>query len=311
MIRNIGKSFKGRQKRLVSRLFYKIPHSKKQCRHEEDDGKKAQDNALRKYQSHIHPYAELHGAKCQKTAYRSQGRSQNRVQRLSYSETECLFLVIALHESHFKRMQKEDSVVHRYGNLQYSRHVIRNKRNLSQKYIAASVQSDSHQNRKQKEKRLSVGIGHQKKNQENKADAQPQNQAHLPVHLFLYRLALHRKTGINSFVSHQTLDFFYCILGSRITVSIDENDMKKRLSFLIVKVAILSLHIMRRISTILTGIESHPVHAGDLLYLILVVQRFSHGDALYHDTGRTGITESVLHLMNSFLGRGPIRKILT
>ena len=208
-------------------------------------------------------------------------------------------------------MEQEDGVVHRGGELQDIRDVVRDIRDLSEEDVRSFIQYDGTADDRQEEDRFEPGGRCKEEDDEDQDDDDAHDLLHLFLYIFLDELIRRRHTDEVAPVADQIIDFLDGLVRPLRGIALFEGDIHDGVVILIVVIDIIvvdelggAIDLRRQVT------PDDLVDAIDGLDFILILLRLIEGDILQHQSSGTRIAEDIAHLIDGDLRIHIIRKIL-
>ena len=208
-------------------------------------------------------------------------------------------------------MEQENRVVHRGGELQDIRDVVRDIRDLAEEDVRSFIQYDGTADDRQEEDRFEPRGRCEEEDDEDQDDDDAHDLLHLFLYIFLDELIRRRHTDEVAPVADQIIDFLDGLVRSLRGIALFEGDIHDGVVILIVVIDIIvvdelggAIDLRRQVT------PDDLVDAIDGLDFILILLRLIEGDILQHQSSGTRIAEDVAHLIDGDLRIHIIRKIL-
>ena len=208
-------------------------------------------------------------------------------------------------------MEQENRVVHRGGELQDIRDVVRDIRDLAEEDVRSFIQYDGTADDRQEEDRFEPGGRRKEEDDEDQDDDDAHDLLHLFLYVFLDELIRRRHTDEVAPVTDQIIDFLDGLMRSLRGIALFEGDIHDGVVILIVVIDIIvvdelggAIDLRRQVT------PDDLVDTIDGLDFILILLRLIEGDILQHQSSGTRIAEDVAHLIDGDLRIHIIRKIL-
>ena len=208
-------------------------------------------------------------------------------------------------------MEQENRVVHRGGELQDIRDVVRDVRDLAEKDVRSFIQHDGTADDRQEEDRFEPGGRRKEEDDEDQDDDDAHDLLHLLLYIFLDELICRRHTDEVATITDQIIDFLDGLVRSLRGIALFEGDIHDGVVILIVVIDIIvvdelggAIDLRRQVT------PDDLVDTIDSLDFILILLRLIEGDILQHQSSGTRIAEDVAHLIDGDLRIHIIRKVL-
>ena len=209
------------------------------------------------------------------------------------------------------RMEQEDGVVHRGGELQDIGDVVRDIRDLPEEDIRSFIQHDGTADDRQEEDRFEPGGRRKEEDDKDQDDDDAHDLLHLFLYVFLDELIRRRHADEVAAITDQIIDFLDGLVRSLRGIALFEGDIHDGVVILIVVIDIIvvdelggAIDLRRQIT------PDDLIDTIDGLDFILILLRLIESDILQHQSSGTRIAENVAHLIDGDLRIHIIRKIL-
>ena len=279
-------------------------------RHEQQHGDQAEENTLGEHKAHIRPNAEPHERQREETdngrRARSADRGKGRAQRIRHGLLGLDAVGLFLGE----RMQQEDRVVHRTGELQHRADRVGQKRNFAEDDIAAHVEHNCNAKHGQEQHGLEPRGCGERQDEENDNDREHHHACDLGIDGRPEAGVRHGRAGQQPTVADDLLDLVHCRVGAVGRVFFHKDYVHIGAVIFVIILDIVIIDERARAIDVGCGVAPHHhVHAVNVRDAVLDGFGLVQGHILQHHTAHAGIGKLLLHNIERLRGRGGIRQV--
>ena len=309
-IRKFAHLAEARQKRPVRRAVDDVLKPQDERRHEQQYGEQAANDALGQHKAHIRTNAEAHDRQRKEADHRSRARSADGRYGLPQSVGHGLFGLDAVCFFAGERMQQEDGIVHRAGQLQDRTDRIGHERDLPEKQVGAHADDDGNAHDQQKQGRFKPRSRGNHQNEEDDHNGQRHNARDLAVDGWAKHGVRRCRTGHDALALDDGLDFMHRFMGAVGGVAFQKGDVHIGIAVLVVVLDVAVIDEFTRTIDVGRGVAPQDhVDPIDLGNLILDRLGFPQRDILEHHTAHAGIGEFFLHDVERLRRRRRVGKV--